>query len=197
MYELGLVTADEAFKAFETGNLPSKEDSLESQKEFRELKDDGYYQPIIGGPADQLELTKESGKIALQTKQLTQPSGRPSGSKRKQSTKKVKPIGANYSGSKIQENFILASKVEEAVNTQLLKKFKLKKLNAAQIDVSKGILDCVVQNEEPEKWLKSVANYIENPSDTNEERVEEIRELAIEHGIEPYVAAILYASRND
>ncbi len=51
-----MLTAEEGIEAIETGRLPRKEDSLNSQKEFKEHKEEGLYEPILGGPNTQKEL---------------------------------------------------------------------------------------------------------------------------------------------
>ena len=56
LVEIGVLTAEEGIEAIETGRLPRKEDSLNSQKEFKEHKEEGLYEPILGGPNTQKEL---------------------------------------------------------------------------------------------------------------------------------------------
>ena len=71
LVQLGVITPNEAVTAFETGRLPTPEESLESQQKFREYKDKGLYQPITAAPFDQLKLAKETGKqqMSLQESQ--------------------------------------------------------------------------------------------------------------------------------
>lgn len=198
LYELGLLTPNEAINGMDTGILPTVEDSLLDQKEFAAQKKDGLYQPIVGGPADQLNLAKESGKIAAQNKAVSTPAGRPTGSKRKQSTKNVKPMtAATYSFSKLKSNLILASQAESKIKEELLKKHKLKKLNAAQKEIANGILELITTHESPEKWVEVVSKYVENPVGENESRASLIDEVAIEHQLDPYLASLLFASKNE
>jgi len=49
LYELGVLTAEEIVEALESNRLPTKDQSLESQDEFADYKEKGYYQPVIGG----------------------------------------------------------------------------------------------------------------------------------------------------
>jgi len=90
MMELGILTPQEGFEAIKTGRLPSEEESEEAQQKYKGLRDKDYYKPLLSKPE-----TEE---------------GRPTGTKAPQSTKKVKPIGANvlYSLTKIKDNLLLA-----------------------------------------------------------------------------------------
>ena len=65
LVELGILTPEEGLQAIETGRLPSAEESLESQKQFKTHKNSGLYEPIVGGPATQKELADKDGKLQL------------------------------------------------------------------------------------------------------------------------------------
>lgn len=64
--EIGFLTPDETFNALENGKIPLKEESIEDQTEFKSLKDKGFYEPIVGGPATQKDL------VSMQNEQATQ-----------------------------------------------------------------------------------------------------------------------------
>ena len=181
LIELGVLTPEEGITAIETGKLPDKEMSMESQKQFKEHRDNGYYLPVLGGsqPAPPGEP------------------GRPAGVKAPQTTKKVSPIGASqkFGAKKIKDNFLLAQKVEEKVQDILKKKHKIKKLNDEQKFVAAQIAQIVISNEPPENWLDSTEKYCENPIDTNENQIQEIQSIALEHGLDAYTSSILRASK--
>lgn len=179
LMELGILTPSEGIKAIETGRLPTPEESMESQTQYREQRDQGFYQPLIGG---------------------SQPSsgGRPSGSTGiPQSTKNVKPIGANanYSLVKIKENIASAQKLEEEIKSTLRKKFNVKKLSNAHIENIDKLLEVIIANELPENWESKIENYIEQPFDQNQDQVNNIQEIAAEHQLTNYLAALLYHSK--
>ena len=68
LVELGILTAEEGVEAIETHRLPTKEESIESQEEFKKLKDKGLYEPIAGGPETQKDLSdrQQEGQMELQ-----------------------------------------------------------------------------------------------------------------------------------
>ena len=180
LMELGVLTPEEGLKAIETGVLPSPEESLQSQTSFIDLKDKGFYQPLIGGP-----------KIDA---------GRPAGSSGiKQTTKNVKPVGtsskANYSVTKLKDVVEATNKLGDEVETLLKKKHKLKKLNDKQKEVALDITKIIIANEEKSNWSSKIAEYVQSPVDKDSKRIEEIHEIACEHQVDSYMASLLYHSK--
>ena len=180
LMELGVLTPEEGLKAIETGVLPSPEESLQSQTSFIDLKDKGFYQPLIGGP-----------KIDA---------GRPAGSTGiKQTTKNVKPVGtsskANYSVTKLKDVVEATNKLGDEVETLLKKKHKLKKLNDKQKEVALDITKIIIANEEKSNWSSKIAEYVQSPVDKDAKRIEEIHEIACEHQVDSYMASLLYHSK--
>jgi hypothetical protein len=184
LIELGILTPEEGITAIETGKLPDPESSVQSQQKLRELKDQGYYQPLIGGA------------------KMGEP-GRPAGSTGiPQTTKNVKPVGegrqtraALFDIEKIKDNFILASRLQEKVEASLREKHSLRKLSKQQKDVAFEIVKIIASNESPENWENVITEYLTNPKDKNPNTINEIESIAVEHSIDSYVASILYHSK--
>jgi len=184
LVELGILTPEEGLAAIETGKLPDPESSVESQQRLRELKDQGYYQPLIGGA------------------KMGEP-GRPEGSTGiPQTTKNVKPVGGGkqskatfFDIEKIKNNFILASKLQDKVEASLREKHSLRKLSKQQKDVAFEIVKIIASNESPENWENVVGEYVTNPKDKNLNTINEIDSIAAEHSVDSYVASILYHSK--
>lgn len=59
---IGFITPEEAFNALSNGQLPLSDESLEHQQEFKNQKAKGLYQPVAGGPANQMDVLKQTGK---------------------------------------------------------------------------------------------------------------------------------------
>lgn len=215
--EIGFLTPDETFEAMQTKRLPSKEESLEAQEEYKNFKDKGLYEPLVGGQFtqqkmqdNQLNVQKELAdkaqqnqlKIAeMRPKTLSQPTGRPSGTTRKQSTKKISPIGKGsikegYSLTKIKDNLLLAAKLEEEIVNKLKKKHKIKgELEDKQKEIAEQLRDIIIANEENKDWLNKINDYIEKPIDTNNTRVEEQENIAYVHQLDSFIAGILLNSK--
>ena len=177
LIELGVLTPEEGVRAIKTGRLPTDEESLESQQKLKLLKDQGLYQPIIGGGAGQV--------------------GRPPGSRTPQTSKNVKPIGTSkaYSVLKIKDNIIASQDLEEEVKASLRKKFNIKKLNSQQKEMAEKISELIIANENPENWKEKIELYTNNPFDHNPEQLSVIESIASEHQINTYLASLLYHSK--
>jgi hypothetical protein len=188
LMELGILTPEEGLKAIETGRLPTNEESLESQQKYKDLRDQGFYQPLIGGGA-------QAGGA-----------GRPSGSNGiPQSTKNVKPIGQGqqskasieekYSVLKIKEYLSKAQKLEEEVGVKLREMHNIKKMSNQQKEIAEQISHIIIANENPENWNDKISDYISNPVDSNDEAVKEVQEIAYNHQLDSYISSILRHSK--
>jgi hypothetical protein len=186
MVELGILTPEEALKAIETGKLPEAPDSVESQEKFKQYRDQGLYEPIIGG-GNKEEVPKENG--------------RPSGSGTPQTTKNVKPVGTGQGYAfvleAIKKNMVLAQKLESEVCANLRKIHNVKRMSKKQKTVASEVCEIVMANELPQNWISKAKEYCEEPKDKNLDRVQQIQNLAFEHQVDNYVATILYASRKE
>ena len=180
LLQYGVLTAEEGLEAIESGRLPEPSESVESQKKFKDLKEDGLYSPLIGGP---------------------QEAGRPEGEKSPQTTKKVSPVGEKTVGNvkfcveKIKENLLLAQKLESEVQEQLKLKYDNKRVTNKIRSMSDEICKIVMANESPEKWVEKVGDYIVNPTDTNNNKIKEVQDIACEHQVDDYLASLLHASK--
>jgi hypothetical protein len=197
LIELGVLTPEEGFDVFQTGRLPTPEESLESQKKYKDLRANGYYQPLIGG-------AKEAGGPSSggSNKSPSGDSGRPSGTGGiKQSIPRVK---ASISGDKIDNKFscdkmkkVISSltSLEKKIESILKAKFNIKKLNKQQGEIVSDISILIAQNEELENWNEVSNSYIEDPSKSNQEIYNKVDELALSHSLDNRSAAILYHSK--
>ena len=185
--QLGVLTPEEALQAIETGRLPDPEESLESQKKFKTLKDEGLYAPIVNGAG-------AAGGINT---------GRPTGAKAPQTSKNVSPPGsgkkapaiASYSMKEISKTFkeyeMLSAKVEEF----LKKKHEKKTLNQEQKTVAEQIAQNIIINEEKLNWDHSIKAYCEGEKQDNPEKIAKLLDISEEHNVDIFSAAILNISQ--
>jgi hypothetical protein len=190
LMEVGVLTAEQGLKALESGSLPDYSLLEEDQKEYKKQRDAGLYVPLIGGPKD------ATGKNPADT-------GRPTGAKSPQITKKISPIGTSkaseqeqqYSVTKVRDNLALAQELEKSVGATLREMHGIKKMSRVQKDVCVGIVELIMANEEPSKWMESVKSYCGKPEDRNHERVLEVNKIATTHQLDNYLASALLASK--
>lgn len=179
LIELGILTPDQGLTAIQTGRLPSKEEMLEAQKEYKKVRDDGYYEPLVGGSKSE--------------------NGRPPGTEGiKQTTKNVGEIGkaeVQFDMVSIANNMLIANKLDVLIRKKLKSKFKLKELSEEQESLVPEIKNLILANHKPEDWISKVDLYCDKPIDTDKSRVMEVQELAIKFQVNTSMAAILYASQ--
>jgi hypothetical protein len=65
LLELGVLSPEETFQAMETGRFPDPDEALEAQEKMRQLRDKGYYEPLMGGPNTQEKLADKGHQQAL------------------------------------------------------------------------------------------------------------------------------------
>ncbi len=176
MCEIGAITPEELISAMETGKLPLPDDSIESQQNFKELKEKGLYESLINAP-------KNEG-------------GRPDGSKAPKRTN-VGPIGASvdetkFSLSKIAENlkdfYSFAERVEEAYKT----KHGILRLSKKNKQLCKFISESVATKENKLNWDKSIIKYLDNPNEAGDrEYSDSVLSIASEHDLSLSLASVL------
>lgn len=186
--ELGLLTPEELFNAYEGKKMPLPEDSVSAQKEFKKLKEEGLYEPIIG---------------AKKTSGAENGGGREPGQTVKDQNKKPTGEGtkSSFDQEKHQSSFLKlkevvakADKVFNKVQESYKTKNKIKRLSKRKKDLAYLIAKNIYISEDIDKWEESVDEYIENPL-LQKEIKEEIIELAEAHDVSEVNAAFLYYSK--
>jgi hypothetical protein len=219
LVELGILTPEEGLKAINTGRLPTPEDSLVSQKEFKVHKRQGLYEPIVGGPATQKELADKAGKLQKEMKEkdlkqagknqkqmtkqgqqpqptVKQPPGRPGGTDGIPQEKE-RESKSFFSFNKIKDNMILFQGLEKGVEAHLRKAHKVKKLNKKQKEIATQVAEIIISNENPDSWTESIAGYCAKPIDKNHDVVEEISEICLDHQVGAFMGSVLYHSKTN
>ena len=184
LIELGVLTPEEGITAIDTGRLPLPEESVESQKGFQKLQDDGLYQPLLN-------------------KGQQQPAGRPTGTGTPQTTKAPRstPTAVKASESKpkinadlVAKNLVKFDNLVEAVETTLKEKYNRQRLTKEQKEIIKTIAETIATNETPKEWINKIDNYISTPVQVSA-NMERINEIAAEYGLDYKTAILLYHSQ--
>lgn len=188
LMELGLLTPDEGIQAIQTGRFPTEEESAENQVKYKELRDKGLYEPLIGGKKD------VAGR----------PDGTPEGGRDK-SGQSASPAGGGasastyFSLSKFTENFKKYLSCLDSVTKGYKKKNSVKKLSDSDNFAIETITTMILANELPDSWINkdTIDLYLSHPKNKNSELLSNIDSIAAEHGVEPKYAALLYASKQE
>ena len=182
LIELGILTPESGVEAINTGRLPNADELLEAQKAYKQSRDEGFYEPLVGG-----SNRNEDGRPAGTT-------GIP------KSSNKVGQIGSGeikFDMQKIAANMVIANKLDPIIRKKLKAKFKLKELTDDQESLVPELKNLVLANCEPSEWVAKVGDFCDKPIDVNKQRVSEVSDLAIQHQLGGYLAGILFASKKD
>lgn len=184
LIELGVLTPEEGITAIDTGRLPLPEESVESQKGFQKLQDDGLYQPLLNKPQQQS-------------------TGRPTGTGTPQTTKAPRstPTAVKASESKpkinadlVAKNLVKFDNLVVGVETALKEKYNRKRLTKEQKEIIETIAETIATNEAPKEWLNKIDDYINKPVQVSV-NMERINEIAAEYGLDYKTAILLYHSQ--
>lgn len=190
LIELGVLTPEEGLSVFESGRLPTAEESVESQKKYKQLRDQGYYVPLIGGAKE--PAAEGTGGSKSPTSNV----GRPSGTGVKQSSTRQKVSASEeFSCSKLKDTVVALTRLESKIEKELKAKFKIKKLTPEQSEVVSDLAIVVAQNENLKDWDLEFKKYIENSSLSNKNLNEKIDDIAARFGLDSRTAAILFHSK--
>ena len=182
LIELGVLTPEEGVTAIETGRLPLPDESIESQKDFKKLQEEGLYQPLLNKPQ--------------------QATGRPAGTGAPQTTKTPRTaptVQASEEKPKINADLVAKNLVKfdnlvEAVETNLKEKFNRKRLSQEQKEIIQTIAETIATNETPKDWNNKINDYINQPVQLSV-NMEKINEIAAEYGLDYKTAILLYHSQ--
>lgn len=203
LMELGILTPEEGLTALQTGRLPLPDESLESQRKLIQYHKESLYQPILNNPnigAPQADAGSEQDKKATNSaagqakKEVKQMSGRPPGTGTQKSINNVGKIGKKLSATQIAANLTRFDLLSGSIENYLKEKFKKKKLIKEQKQIVNEVAETIAMNEKPEKWLESIAKYINEPI-TSTENLNTVMDIAAQHGVDIKTAIVLMHSQ--
>jgi hypothetical protein len=171
--EIGVLTPEETFQAFENGRLPTAQESVESQNKLKKNKDEKLYVPLLNNGKD----TPEEA-------------GRPGGSK----APKAPAAVGSFDVNKVRPILLEEINLKNEIANKFKKKFKVKSFNNEQLDLVNSLGDLIIKNEEPKNWKSSIDKYYASNEKT--ELSDKIEAYASELGISVDSAATLYHAKN-
>ncbi len=174
---LGLLTDEGLTTALNSGILPNPDESVEQQRRFKELRDEGLFQPLM-------------------SKQGPQSGGRPDGTTGiPQSTKNISPQGTSKGGISLSRVFDLINKSAELEN-KVVKKLKTKfsissNLNDEQYAIAKTLTEIIVAQFQPDEWDKKISFAIKKPFMLSDDVSEQIEDIKRNYNVSSWDAALL------
>jgi hypothetical protein len=190
--ELGILPPEEGIKVIETGIYPSGPELEAAQEKFVEQRKKGFYNPIVGGvPSVAPPIPGEDSNDESQSN--------PEPVKNKVPNEVGRPIGTTtanvYSREAIAEVFDLTKELYSNVQNLLKEKYNKKRLNKEQKKLAESVSEAIIIGAESQNWNNTAESVLKDPSTLDKLGVmKAVQDLAAEHDLNTYAAALLYHS---
>ena len=188
LMELGIITPQQGMEMFHTGKFPNVEDISPAQKKFVEEREDGYYNPIVGGvpmvePAGDQDVKGPNG----------QP-GRPEGT----SGIPQENSEAKYSRKNIQKTISELETARANIKVVMKEELGIKRFSKKNEKMLDSMCEDIVCSTDIEKWTQKAISCVSNLEEIEKlEVLPEILNISAKHELDNYSAAILYHSNQD
>lgn len=172
--EIGYLTPEETFEAFNSNQLPLPEESVENQKKFLEQKNQGLYQSIQMGKG--IDAT-----------------GRPGGATAPQEKKNVGPIGAStyFSIMKLQDVLGDFTKLNTSIEASYKSKLNIKRLSATHKDVCLNFAKQITSSQPSNRWEENINNCLNGSLESDKNYSDSILTICEEHNLPIFEASLL------
>lgn len=163
MAELGFLTPEELFNATKTGVLPTMDESVKSQRQFKQQKEEDIYFPQIYNnssynPLDAETPTEENAEPSINQR------GRPPSKDSGFNEVRTRRVGSveQLSIKSLQNVLHKFDDLKENVNKAFTKKYKVKKLTDGQKEITKSIALNISKNYELDNWEDAILKVVKD-----------------------------------
>ena len=163
LMELGIITPKQGMEMFHNGKFPEPDELNAAQKDFLEEREEGYYNPIVGG----VPVIPPAGGATGPRKEA----GRPEG------TTDIPITNAQYSRANIQQTIYDVDNLIHEAKAQLIKKLKVKELTEGQDDMASNLCESIVCSHPKEYWGETLESCVKNFNEI--ENLETLKEVGI------------------
>lgn len=185
LMELGVITPQQGMEMFNTGKFPKAEELAPAQKKFIEEREDGYYNPIVGGVP-----MIESADSDVNKGPNGQP-GRPEGTEGVPQENSE----AKYSRKNIEKTIQKLETARASIKEAMKDGLKIKRFTKKNRNMLDSLCEAVVCSTDVENWTQKAISCVSNLEEIQDLNVlPEILEISAKHELDNYSAAILYHS---
>ena len=178
LMELGIITPKQGMEMFHNGKFPEPDQLNDAQKDFLEEREQGYYNPIVGG----VPVFSPNGGPKKQA-------GRPEG------TTDIPLANAKYSRASIQKTIYEIDNLIHEAKGKISKKLKVDSLNSDQEDMVNTLCESIVCSQAKEYWDETLESCVKDFNEIeNLNTLKEVLDISAEHTLDTYPSAILYHS---
>mgnify|MGYP007077454622 FL=1 len=180
--ELEIITPKQGMEMFHNGRFPEPDELNDAQKDFLEEREQGYYNPIVGGVP---VIAPAGGQKTGPRKEA----GRPEG------TTDIPITNAQYSRANIQQTIYDIDNLIHEAKDYMKKKLKANELSDEQSDMVSTLCESIVCSQTKEYWAETLESCVKDFNEIeNLNTLKEVLEISATHSLETYPSAILYHS---
>ena len=213
MIELSVLTPEQGMDIIHTGEFPQSKDLKKGHEEFFEDKRKGLYNPIVGGTpmwtnpdtgVQDVKMAKLNASLTPKSASTAPPTAKTGGGQKKPTGQKAKgrPSGtAENAKTAIASIDDFTTTVDSVLNLEKLivkqakKTFDVKRLSEQQKSACRSLCLGVVESVEQSEWVATASSCAKDPKNILKlTELEGVREVAEEHQLDTYPAALLYHS---
>lgn len=213
LLEIGILTPEQGIKSMQTGLYPEARDISTEQEKYKEEREKGYYNPLVGGipmiesvqsekdrdlQEDQFEQQTEIQKEQVKQKSKETQNQTPKSAGRPKDTTGI-PLNAaqQYNQKNIQKTVYAIEDLQEYAQANFKKHKKLENINDGQKELIIKLCESVVCAKEKPQWKRTILSCVKNSDKIQDLNTQQqVLEISAEHELADYPSAILYHSKN-
>ena len=191
LMELGIITPQQGMDVLNKGVYPHPEELSPAQKDFTEQRKSGMFNPIVGGTP----MISAPEKINSEPQKPGGEVGRPIGTSGIPQESKSEDL---YSRKNLENIIYKTEDLKKFAQTEMKKHLSKKRLSKSEKDVLDELCASIVISEEIDCWQDKLTECV-----ANRESIEKlgsqagIQDLAVEHNLDLYSAALLFHSKKE
>jgi hypothetical protein len=188
LMELGILTPQQGMEMFDTGRFPEAKDIAPSQRSFVKEREEGFYNPLVGG----VPMAAPAAPAMPKKNTTPRQAGRPEG------TTGIPLNNATYSRANIQETVYEIEQFIVEARKKMFKELgisKAKNASKAQEASLDKLCESIVCSKDKESWVETLESCVKDFNKIERlDTLTEVLDISNTHNLEVYPAAILYHS---
>jgi hypothetical protein len=214
LLELGIITPEQGINAIRTGIYPKPEELAPSQEEFLVSREQGYFNPLVGGmPAveaagadEERQLKEKISQNAINQQQQQQQQQQPGGTPPAAPKETGRPTGSNgpqgqasrkISTEDIKDIIYKAENLRSYASSAIKKIHKKKRIGKNQSKLLDELCESIIVSRAESEWERAIESCIR---DNNEivklVPMREVLDISERDSLDLYAAALYYHSKN-
>lgn len=189
LMELGIITPQQGMDVLNKGVYPHPEELGAAQKEFTEQRKDGMFNPIVGGTP----MIQPPGSDSVQKQQPKAETGRPIGTSGIPQESNSKEL---YSRKNLEQVIYKTEDLKKFAQAEMKENLSKKRLSKGEKNILDELCASIIISEDSDSWKKKAKECIGNrDSIEGLGSRQEIQDIASEHNLDLYSAALLFHSK--